>query len=48
MEDYQDLYTRSETFDVEVFSIPAEGLFMAAANKYRKRSRSRSLETSAL
>uniref|UniRef100_A0A3P8SUB8 Thrombospondin type laminin G domain and EAR repeats n=1 Tax=Amphiprion percula TaxID=161767 RepID=A0A3P8SUB8_AMPPE len=33
LEDYQDLYTRSETFDVEVFSIPAEGLFMAAANR---------------
>uniref|UniRef100_A0A3Q2TR28 Thrombospondin type laminin G domain and EAR repeats n=1 Tax=Fundulus heteroclitus TaxID=8078 RepID=A0A3Q2TR28_FUNHE len=33
VEDYQDLYTRSETFDVEVFSIPSEGLFMAAANR---------------
>ncbi|XP_022073744.1 thrombospondin-type laminin G domain and EAR repeat-containing protein [Acanthochromis polyacanthus] len=33
LEDYQDLYTRSETFDIEVFSIPAEGLFMAAANR---------------
>ncbi|XP_038132161.1 thrombospondin-type laminin G domain and EAR repeat-containing protein-like [Cyprinodon tularosa] len=33
VEDYQDLYTRSETLDVEVFSIPSEGLFMAAANK---------------
>uniref|UniRef100_A0A3B5BBB5 Thrombospondin-type laminin G domain and EAR repeats b n=1 Tax=Stegastes partitus TaxID=144197 RepID=A0A3B5BBB5_9TELE len=33
LEDYQDLYTRSETFDVEVFSIPSEGLFMAAANR---------------
>ncbi|XP_037542748.1 thrombospondin-type laminin G domain and EAR repeat-containing protein-like [Nematolebias whitei] len=33
VEDYQDLYTRSETFDVEIFSIPFEGLFMAAANR---------------
>ncbi|XP_029967173.1 thrombospondin-type laminin G domain and EAR repeat-containing protein isoform X1 [Salarias fasciatus] len=33
LEDYQDLYTRSETFDVEVFSIASEGLFMAAANR---------------
>ncbi|XP_034550291.1 thrombospondin-type laminin G domain and EAR repeat-containing protein-like isoform X2 [Notolabrus celidotus] len=33
VEDYQDLYTNSETFDVEVFSIPSEGLFMAAANR---------------
>ncbi|XP_059198263.1 thrombospondin-type laminin G domain and EAR repeat-containing protein-like [Centropristis striata] len=33
VEDYQDLYTSSETFDVEVFSIPSEGLFMAAANR---------------
>ncbi|CAB1424076.1 unnamed protein product [Pleuronectes platessa] len=33
VEDYQDLYTRSETFDVELFSIPSEGLFMAAANR---------------
>ncbi|KAM4559500.1 thrombospondin-type laminin G domain and EAR repeat-containing protein-like [Odontesthes bonariensis] len=33
VEDYQDLYTRSETFDIEVFSIPSEGLFMAAANR---------------
>ncbi|XP_030614601.1 thrombospondin-type laminin G domain and EAR repeat-containing protein [Archocentrus centrarchus] len=33
VEGYQDLYTRSETFDVEIFSIPSEGLFMAAANK---------------
>lgn len=34
VEDYQDLYTRSKTLDIEVFSIPSEGLFMAAANKY--------------
>ncbi|KAM9343936.1 thrombospondin-type laminin G domain and EAR repeat-containing protein [Pholidichthys leucotaenia] len=33
VEDYQDLYTRSETFDLEVFSVPGEGLFMAAANR---------------
>ncbi|KAE8277781.1 Thrombospondin-type laminin G domain and EAR repeat-containing protein [Larimichthys crocea] len=33
VEDYQDLYTSSETFDMEVFSIPSEGLFMAAANR---------------
>ncbi|XP_056144945.1 thrombospondin-type laminin G domain and EAR repeat-containing protein-like [Lampris incognitus] len=33
VEDYQDLYTSSETFDVEVFSIPSVGLFMAAANR---------------
>ncbi|XP_029283836.1 thrombospondin-type laminin G domain and EAR repeat-containing protein [Cottoperca gobio] len=33
VEDYQDLYTSSETFDVEVFSMPSEGLFMAAANR---------------
>ncbi|KAM6934658.1 thrombospondin-type laminin G domain and EAR repeat-containing protein-like [Xenentodon cancila] len=32
VEDYKDLYTRSKTFDVELFSIPSEGLFMAAAN----------------
>ncbi|XP_028291417.1 thrombospondin-type laminin G domain and EAR repeat-containing protein-like isoform X2 [Gouania willdenowi] len=33
VEDYQDVLTLSETFDVEVFSIPSEGLFMAAANR---------------
>ncbi|KAL6100327.1 tspear [Pungitius sinensis] len=33
VEDHQDLYTSSETFDVEVFSIPSEGLFLAAANR---------------
>ncbi|KAM3608165.1 uncharacterized protein V6R79_020260 [Siganus canaliculatus] len=33
VEDYQDLYTSSETFDMELFSIPSEGLFMAAANR---------------
>lgn len=34
VEDYQDLYTSSETFDIEVFSIPFEGLFMATANRF--------------
>ncbi|XP_062311724.1 thrombospondin-type laminin G domain and EAR repeat-containing protein-like [Osmerus eperlanus] len=33
VEDYQDLYTRSETFDIEVFQIPSVGLFMATANR---------------
>ncbi|XP_034043148.1 thrombospondin-type laminin G domain and EAR repeat-containing protein-like [Thalassophryne amazonica] len=33
VEDYQDLYTSSETFDMDVFSIPSEGLFMAVANR---------------
>ncbi|XP_028993372.1 thrombospondin-type laminin G domain and EAR repeat-containing protein-like isoform X2 [Betta splendens] len=33
VEDYQDLYTGSETFDIEIFSIRPEGLFMAAANR---------------
>ncbi|XP_054643835.1 thrombospondin-type laminin G domain and EAR repeat-containing protein-like isoform X2 [Dunckerocampus dactyliophorus] len=33
LEDFQDLYTFSETFDMEVFSIPSAGLFMAAANR---------------
>uniref|UniRef100_A0A3P8ZWV3 Thrombospondin-like N-terminal domain-containing protein n=1 Tax=Esox lucius TaxID=8010 RepID=A0A3P8ZWV3_ESOLU len=33
VEDYQDLYTNSETFDVEVFHIPSQGLFAATANK---------------
>lgn len=34
VEDYQDLYTSSETFDIEVFSIPSEGLFLATANRF--------------
>lgn len=38
VEDYQDLYTRSETLDVELFSIPSEGLFMAAANRYQNQN----------
>ncbi|XP_072770487.1 thrombospondin-type laminin G domain and EAR repeat-containing protein [Nerophis lumbriciformis] len=33
VEDFQDLFTFSETFDVEVFSIPSAGLFLAAANR---------------
>ncbi|KAM8855508.1 thrombospondin-type laminin G domain and EAR repeat-containing protein-like [Spinachia spinachia] len=33
VESHQDLYTSSETFDLEVFSIPSEGLFLAAANR---------------
>uniref|UniRef100_A0AAY4B9Z8 Thrombospondin-like N-terminal domain-containing protein n=1 Tax=Denticeps clupeoides TaxID=299321 RepID=A0AAY4B9Z8_9TELE len=33
VEDYQDLYTWSETFDVELFQIPSVGLFMATANR---------------
>ncbi|KAI1899263.1 hypothetical protein AGOR_G00060010 [Albula goreensis] len=36
VEDYQDLYTNSETFDVEVFRIPSEGLFVATANREPK------------
>ncbi|XP_064165813.1 thrombospondin-type laminin G domain and EAR repeat-containing protein [Anguilla rostrata] len=37
VEDYQDLYTNSETFDVEVFQIPSVGLFVATANRDSKR-----------
>uniref|UniRef100_A0A8C9R4N8 Thrombospondin type laminin G domain and EAR repeats n=1 Tax=Scleropages formosus TaxID=113540 RepID=A0A8C9R4N8_SCLFO len=33
VEDYQDLYTRSETFDIEIFHIPSVGLFAATANR---------------
>ncbi|CAL1581616.1 unnamed protein product [Knipowitschia caucasica] len=33
VEDHQDLYTSSETFDMELFTIPNEGLFMATANR---------------
>ncbi|KAG7463719.1 hypothetical protein MATL_G00179580 [Megalops atlanticus] len=33
VEDYQDLYTNSETFDIEVFQIPSVGLFAATANR---------------
>ncbi|XP_042162324.1 thrombospondin-type laminin G domain and EAR repeat-containing protein-like [Oncorhynchus tshawytscha] len=33
VEDYQDLYTNSETFDIEVFHIPSQGLFAATANR---------------
>lgn len=33
VEDYQDLHTNSETFDVEVFHMPSIGLFAAMANR---------------
>ncbi|CAB1346874.1 unnamed protein product [Coregonus sp. 'balchen'] len=33
---YQDLYTNSETFDIEVFHIPSQGLFAATANRETK------------
>ncbi|XP_073702464.1 thrombospondin-type laminin G domain and EAR repeat-containing protein [Garra rufa] len=33
LEDHQDLFTNSETFDIEVFHIPSIGLFMATANR---------------
>ncbi|XP_006636707.3 thrombospondin-type laminin G domain and EAR repeat-containing protein [Lepisosteus oculatus] len=33
VEDYQDLYTNSETLDIEVFEIPSVGLFVATANR---------------
>ncbi|RXN28063.1 thrombospondin-type laminin G domain and EAR repeat-containing -like protein [Labeo rohita] len=33
VEDHQDLFTNSETFDIEVFHIPSVGLFMATANR---------------
>uniref|UniRef100_A0A3B4CBB8 Thrombospondin-type laminin G domain and EAR repeats b n=1 Tax=Pygocentrus nattereri TaxID=42514 RepID=A0A3B4CBB8_PYGNA len=33
VEEHQDLFTVSETFDIEVFSIPSVGLFMATANR---------------
>ncbi|XP_066543506.1 thrombospondin-type laminin G domain and EAR repeat-containing protein isoform X2 [Amia ocellicauda] len=33
VEDYQDLYTNSETLDIEVFEIPSVGLFAATANR---------------
>ncbi|KAJ8004417.1 hypothetical protein DPEC_G00135500 [Dallia pectoralis] len=36
VEDYQDLYTNSDTFDVEVFHIPSQGLFAATANRAAK------------
>ncbi|KAJ8410108.1 hypothetical protein AAFF_G00211490 [Aldrovandia affinis] len=36
VEDYQDLYTNSETFDIEVFRIPSVGLFVAMANRESK------------
>ncbi|KAF4109452.1 hypothetical protein G5714_010525 [Onychostoma macrolepis] len=33
VEDHQDLFTNSETFDIEVFHITSVGLFMATANR---------------
>ncbi|KAK7168854.1 hypothetical protein R3I93_004990 [Phoxinus phoxinus] len=33
VEDHQDLFTSSETFDIEVFHIPSVGLFIATANR---------------
>ncbi|KAL4635824.1 thrombospondin-type laminin G domain and EAR repeat-containing protein-like [Arapaima gigas] len=36
VEEYQDIYTNSETFDVEVFQIPSVGLFAATANREAK------------
>uniref|UniRef100_A0A4W4H7M6 Laminin G domain-containing protein n=1 Tax=Electrophorus electricus TaxID=8005 RepID=A0A4W4H7M6_ELEEL len=33
LEDHQDVFTSSETFDVEVFHIPFQGIFIATANR---------------
>ncbi|XP_046700567.1 thrombospondin-type laminin G domain and EAR repeat-containing protein isoform X3 [Silurus meridionalis] len=33
VEDHQDLFTNSETFDIEVFHLPSLGLFIATANR---------------
>lgn len=33
VEHHQDLFTNSETFDIEVFQIPSIGLFIATANR---------------
>ncbi|KAA0715928.1 Thrombospondin-type laminin G domain and EAR repeat-containing protein [Triplophysa tibetana] len=33
VEHHQDLFTNSETFDIEVFQIPSVGLFIATANR---------------
>ncbi|XP_076858244.1 thrombospondin-type laminin G domain and EAR repeat-containing protein [Brachyhypopomus gauderio] len=33
LEDHQELFTSSETFDIEVFHIPTQGLFIATANR---------------
>ncbi|XP_051564788.1 thrombospondin-type laminin G domain and EAR repeat-containing protein-like [Myxocyprinus asiaticus] len=33
VEDHQELFTNSETFDIEVFQIPSVGLFIATANR---------------
>lgn len=36
VDDYQDLYTSSETLDIELFQIPSVGLFAAMAHKATK------------
>ncbi|XP_062862344.1 thrombospondin-type laminin G domain and EAR repeat-containing protein [Trichomycterus rosablanca] len=33
VEDHQNLFTNSETFDIEVFQLPSLGLFIATANR---------------
>lgn len=33
VEHHQDIFTNSETFDIEVFQIPSVGLFIATANR---------------
>ncbi|TSR51427.1 Thrombospondin-type laminin G domain and EAR repeat-containing protein [Bagarius yarrelli] len=33
LEDHQDIFTNSETFDIEVFHLPSLGLFIATANR---------------
>ncbi|KAL0190456.1 hypothetical protein M9458_013154, partial [Cirrhinus mrigala] len=36
VDDYQDLYTTSETLDIELFQIPSFGLFAAMAHRDNK------------
>lgn len=36
VDDYQDLYTSSETLDIELFQIPSLGLFAAMAHRATK------------
>lgn len=36
VDDYQDLYTSSETLDIELFQIPSVGLFAAMAHRATK------------
>lgn len=36
VDDYQDLYTTSETLDIELFQIPSVGLFAAMAHRANK------------